>query len=568
MKRKREFSLFLFMNIVREKNLFVKTPGFISYLLINILICCAVSCNKKRGIVTAPPAPPSPYDTTATGPLKTGAAFNVGLAIDYTQYKNDGNYANLVSKEANNVTFGYQMKHGAVVKNDGSFDFTRTDEMVNQASAAGLWIFGHTLTWHQNQNGDYLRSLATVPGTTDVFAGQNGDFEQGSATSFAPYWARLAAAPAVAAYEVETSSPPQGTRAFKVTITTPGANPYDVQMIQSNTTNTWPGVMGTQYIMKLWAKTSTAGGSFRVINQVGSSATLTPNYDLYPTTSWVEYSIPFTCGESNPTLKFWFNKTATYWIDDIRIFQATNPPPGSPIVAEKVDSALKRWIRASVMRYPGKVKAWDVVNEAYTDGASVLRTGTGGTGDTYYWAEWLGRSYITKAFNYAREYDATADLFLNDYNLESNTVKVDSFVALADQLKTLGVPITGVGTQMHISINTDKSGIDAMFTKLASTGLKVRISELDIRVNPGNSTGFTPSQSVLEQQAEMYRSVLQSYYSKVPAAQRFGVTVWGVSDNYSWIVVNQGREDFPLLFDAGYRKKPAYTGLWKGLKQQ
>src|SRR5436190_6598815 len=111
----------------------------------NTALYCIIACNKKPAIVTVPPPPPSPYDTTATGPLKSGAAFNVGLAIDYTQYKNDANYANLVSRETNNVTFGYQMKHGAVVKNDGSFDFTRTDEMVNQASAAGLWIFGHTL---------------------------------------------------------------------------------------------------------------------------------------------------------------------------------------------------------------------------------------------------------------------------------------------------------------------------------------------------------------------------------------------------------------------------------------
>jgi endo-1,4-beta-xylanase len=228
---------------------------------------------------------------------------------------------------------------------------------------------------------------------------------------------------------------------------------------------------------------------------------------------------------------------------------------------------LRRWTRASVTRYPGKVKAWDVVNEPYTDGSPVLRTGTNTTGDTYYWAEWLGRSYIAKAFNYAREYDATADLFLNDYNLEFNPAKLDSIVALANQLKATGVPITGVGTQMHININTDKALIDAMFIKLASTGLKVRISELDIRINPSNLTGFTPTSSQLEDQAFMYKYVLQSYYSKVPAAQRYGVTVWGVNDNTSWIVVTQGREDFPLLFDASYRKKPAYVGLWKGLKQ-
>jgi endo-1,4-beta-xylanase len=541
-----------------------------NYLIFFAVLISFTSCKKTNSPDPIPPPPPpsSQYDTTGTGPLKSGAAFHVGLAIDYTQYKNDAAYAALVAREANNVTFGYDMKHGAVVKNDGSFDFTRADEMVNKASAAGLWIFGHTLTWHQNQNGDYLRSLASVAGATNFFTNQNGDFEQGSGTSFAPHWARLAAAPAVATYEVETTAPPQGARAFKVTVTTLGTNPYDVQMIQNNTpTNFWAGVMGTQYVMKLWAKTTTASGSFRIINQVGSSGSLAPNYDLFPTSTWTEYSIPFTCAESNPTMKFWFNKPGTYWIDDIRIYEASAPPPGSPIVAEKVDSALKRWVRASVTRYPGKVKAWDVVNEPYTDGSSVLRNGSGTTGDTYYWAEYLGRGYIAKAFNYAREYDATADLFLNDYNLEFNPVKLDSFVALANQLKTNAVPITGVGTQMHININTDKTGIDNMFTKLAATGLKVRVSELDVRINPSNATGFVPTQTLLEQQAAMYKYVLQSYYSKVPAAQRYGVTVWGISDNYSWYVLTQGREEFALLFDASYRKKAAYVGLWKGLKQ-
>jgi endo-1,4-beta-xylanase len=107
-----------------------------------------------------------------------------------------------------------------------------------------------------------------------------------------------------------------------------------------------------------------------------------------------------------------------------------------------------------------------------------------------------------------------------------------------------------------------------MFTRLAATGLKVRISELDIRINPSNSSGFTPTQALWEQQAAMYKYVLQSYYSKIPAAQRYGVTVWGVTDNYSWIVLTLGREDHPLLFDQAYRKKFAYAGLWQGLKQQ
>lgn len=539
--------------------------GFLS-LAAFFCIFCVLACKKNSE--GGPVNPPGGLDTSK-GPLKNAAAFAVGLAIDYNEYRNIPAYAAVVNREASNVTFGYQMKHGAVVKNDGSFDFTRTDELVNLTSAAGLWIYGHTLVWHQNQNGDYLRSLATIAGSTNVFTNQNGDFELGSASSFAPHWARLAAAPATANYEVETSSVAQGTRAFKVTVTALGSNPYDVQMIQNNgSDNYWPGVQGTQYVMKLWARTSTAGGSFRVINQAGSSASLAPNYDLYPDATWKEYSIPFTCADNNPSLKVWFNKTGTYWIDDIRIFQASVAPPGSPVVAEKVDSAMKKWIRASVTRYPGKVKAWDVVNEPYTDGSPVLRNGSGTSGDTYYWAEFLGRSYIAKAFTYAREYDATSDLFLNDYNLEFNPAKVDSFVALANQLKTQGIPITGVGTQMHISTATAKPGIDAMFVKLASTGLKVKISELDIRINPSNITGFVPAASNLTEQAELFKYIVQSYYNNVPAAQRYGITVWGVSDNTSWIVLSQGKEDFPLLFDQNYRKKPAYAGFWQGLKQQ
>jgi GH35 family endo-1,4-beta-xylanase len=119
-----------------------------------------------------------------------------------------------------------------------------------------------------------------------------------------------------------------------------------------------------------------------------------------------------------------------------------------------------------------------------------------------------------------------------------------------------------------LSINSSKAGIDDMFIKLAATGLKVKISELDIRVNPSNTVGFVPSQTLLNEQAAMYRYVLQSYYSNVPAAERYGVTVWGVSDNFSWIVVSQGGIDSPLLFDQAYNKKPGYTGLWLGFRQQ
>ena len=82
------------------------------------------------------------------------------------------------------------------------------------------------------------------------------------------------------------------------------------------------------------------------------------------------------------------------------------------------------------------------------------------------------------------------------------------------ELKAKGAKVDGVGTQMHISIATPKSNIDNMFQKLAATGLKVRVSELDIRINPSDIAGFTATAALLNTQAEMYKYVVQSYVKR------------------------------------------------------
>src|SRR5215208_996269 len=142
-------------------------------LLVLALMSALISCKKNKDIEIVDPG----NSPDASGTLKTAASFPIGMAIGYSLFKNNIMYRNTVETEADQVTFEYHMKHGAIVKDDGSFDYSSADELMNLSSAAGLKVFGHTLVWHSNQNGNYLRSLTVSNGNT---AGTNqlptGDF--------------------------------------------------------------------------------------------------------------------------------------------------------------------------------------------------------------------------------------------------------------------------------------------------------------------------------------------------------------------------------------------------------
>jgi len=523
-----------------------------------------ISCKKDSGNSTTPDPPPPPLpavDTPKT--LKDAASFPIGIAIEYALFRNNAAYKNVVTREADQVTFGYQMKHGAIVKDDGSFDYSLADELLNLSTAAGLQVFGHTLAWHQNQNGNYLRSLTVDAGSTsgtNLLSG--GDFEAGTGSSgtggtLFTGWNVLIGGNASGSFAAVTGN--NSTRALQATVTTPGTNAYDMQAIGPN----WAAVVGTQYKVSVDIISSVSNGKVRLVNQNSQYQ----QYDITPTTSWATYTWTLTAAETSPSLRLNFPAAGVYTVDNIKINELT--AGGSLPTAQaaaNVDSALSRFIRNTVTRYSGKVKAWDVVNEAFNDGTGSIRTGGTVTNDAFYWGQYLGRDFALKAFNYAKAADPAALLFINDYNLESDNRKLDSLLAFVNELKGKGAKVDGIGTQMHISINTSKTAIDNMFVKLAATGLKVRVSELDVRINPNNVTGFSASAQNLSDQAGMYKYVAESFIRNVPAAQRYDFTIWGVADSDSWIVTALRKEDFPLLFDASYNKKPAYTSLLQGLK--
>lgn len=332
---------------------------------------------------------------------------------------------------------------------------------------------------------------------------------------------------------------------------------------------------------------------------------------------------PWEEGKENWALNFDFGTIpgVTYYFDDIKVnyivedggtkslrvkgLKASAGPTYTFKTAEEKAAAMTTAMETRIKllseymsdKWPGRVVAWDVINEATTgagwrgiDGKGYDNTGGDNpeqevpltedeTGQHcnwasghWYWGQFLGKEYARLAFKYARQYNPDAKLFINDYNLESDPAKLDQYIQFAQYIDEGGVKVDGLGTQMHISINPKSDGswseadqklldgMTEMFKKLASTGKLVRITELDI-CDGGKGSPTAAQQTA---QMNMYREVFNRYFENVPKEQQYGICIWSLSDaadeHEYWL-----KGETPNLFDAKFQRKLAYKGVCDGL---
>jgi endo-1,4-beta-xylanase len=317
-------------------------------------------------------------------------------------------------------------------------------------------------------------------------------------------------------------------------------------------------------------------------------------YNFGPADAYVDFGVSHNMYIVGHTL-VWHGQTPNW------VFQGTNLPPGvadapSPATAAATNMAgtnmpggrrfgrgfgggfsgprasreellqrMRDHIHTVVARYKGKIKAWDVVNEAIADGGTnILRNSL--------WLEIIGPDFIAKAFEYAHEADPDANLRYNDYGLE-NPAKRRKLIALIKSLQEQHVPVMAIGSQTHVNVSSPSfEAEDQALTEMETLGLPIHITELDVNGAQGGqrsssadiSNNAATTQGGLvddanRKLADAYAGLFRAFVKHDKSVKL--VTFWGVNDRVSWRA--QGR---PLLFDGNDQPKPAFEAVIRAAK--
>lgn len=502
--------------------------------------------------------------------FKLGAGVSVGI------YTEQGVMYRLINSNFNEITAGYGMKHGAVVQADGSMALEGVNNFMSAAEEAGVSVYGHTLVWHANQNAEYLNSTiaptvveSTGP-TWDVIS--SADFETDDASNYQSNTG------AVTSFTAEGDGAGGEGRALKIVNAEVRENPWGSQFFVTFNPHT---KVGEQYRLTMDVR---AEDQATFATQAHNEPYEYLHWDFFgqitATTEWTTYSTEITISENTAgagTIAFNLGNTATtYYFDNIEV-RKYNEEGGVKTVEKTpeekrniLSGEMERWI-SGMMSAASSVNAWDVVNEPITDGNPMagedsfqLKTAPEDPpSDHFYWQDYLGKDYGVRAFKLAREHGDENDLlFINDYNLEYNLDKCRALINYMEYIESNGATVDGIGTQMHISINTSKENIATMFELLAATGKLVKVSELDIGLGGVGTDEATHEH--YKKQAEMYRYVVEKYFEIVPEDQRYGITVWSPLDSPEGSAWRAGE---PIgLWTLDYNRKRAYAGFAEALQ--
>ena len=508
--------------------------------------------------------------------------FKLGAGTTVNTYVSNSTYKKMIDNNFTETVAGNAMKMASCVDGNGNMNFTNVKKYVNAAAKGGINVYGHTLAWHSQQPKTWLLKLLAdkkVEGGEEVWVtAANKDFCKDKTIGWK-------APEADYGYSISFSS----TDGLVVKTTT--SYPWQVQFVPMDNIAL---TSGKTYTMTMTVKGSDSGKLDGRVGDWGGGANFSVNFN----TEWNDVQV-----EVKPTMNSNFillhvpNYVGDVYIKNIKFegYEGETRPLTQEERHDTLVWAMDKWIKGMMEACDGKVKAWDLVNEAISggdndkDGYYDLQHSEGynsGTwdvgGDAFYWQDHMGDlEYIRQACRLARKYGPEdIVLFINDYNLESdwdNNKKVKSLINWIKKWEADGVTkIDGIGTQIHIScfennthLNNIKKHITNMFQLMANSGKLVRVSEMDMGYVRGSDRwGKSAKTEELteaehKKMADFYEWIIKEYFRIIPPEQQWGICQWCTTDapaNSGW----RGGEPVGI-WDLNNYRKHVYAGFVRGL---
>jgi GH35 family endo-1,4-beta-xylanase len=515
--------------------------------------------------------------------------FKLGAGTTVSEYLSNSTYRKMINQNFTETVAGNAMKMASCVDGNGNMNFTNVKKYVEAASEAGIHVYGHTLAWHSQQpKGWLLKLLADKPDPTSEET-----------------WAEVASKDFRTNKTVGWTSDKDkygfslnfdATDGLNVHCTKMNDNSWDVQFLAMTDIMT---TTDKTYKMTMTVLGTEAGYLHTKLGDWGGGA-----YAEIPfTTEWQDVEIDYKATMDN----CFFMLQCGDFVGDVYIksikfegYVGKTIPQTREEMHDTLVYAMDKWIKGMMEACDGRVKAFDLVNEAiggdgddgsgnYTLQHSKAYKPEGNPnatwdvgGDAFYWQDYMGDlEYVRQACLLARKYGPNdIKLFINDYNLESdwdNNKKVKSLVNWIKKWEDDGVThIDGIGTQMHISCYEDaniqkniQKHITQMFEVIAKSGKLCRVSEMDMGYVRGNNRwGSSVKTNQLteaehKKMADFYEWIIKEYFRIIPPEQQWGICQWCTTDapsNSGW----RGGEPVGI-WDLNYYRKHAYAGFVRGL---
>ena len=518
--------------------------------------------------------------------------FKLGAGTTVNDYLTNNTFKNLINKNFSETVAGNAMKMASCVDGNGNMNFETVKKYVNAATEAGLSVYGHTLAWHSQQPKSWLLKLIgdkPDPSSEQVYTEvASKDFRTSQSISdFNSDYTNYG-------YSITFD----GTDGMKIHTTKKCENYWDVQF---KPMDTFMLQTGQTYKMTITIR-GTEDGTMH--SKLGDF-TYTPEaaIDFAFTTEWKDVEVDYKpVMDSNFLLLQCGDFVGDIFVKNIKFegYQGKTIPRTKEEMHDALVDAMDKWISGMMEACDGKVKAWDLVNEAISGGGDdgqgnyILQHSTeynpNGNpdatwdvgGDNFYWQDYMGDlDYVRQACRLARKYGPEdIKLFINDYNLESDwddNGKVKSLVGWIKKWEADGVTkIDGIGTQMHINYYDDanllksaKEHITKMFEIMAASGKLCRVSEMDMGYVRGSNkwAGSVKTEQLTEAEhknmADFYEWIIKEYLRIVPSEQQWSICQWCPTDapDYSgW----RGGEPVGI-WDLDFYRKHVYAGFVRGL---